>query len=357
MPIDLGSLELYAGPPGAGAPDDLEAVIVAFIDDARDRLRIAVQELESEPITRAITRARARGVHVQIMLEADYLESSIPVTDPFAPGGRHEENRRLAAALLRAQVELRIDLNGSIFHQKFIVRDPEGTRAAVLTGSTNFTPTGVAENLNHVVILRSRRAAEIYDDEFDEIWTGTFGSSRLRHDPEPRHFDLSHVRLKPLFAPDHSPEMEIMKQMLKARSRIDFAVFTFSNTTTGIDDAMIAQQRAGVAVRGVLDRRNGNQQWAASHDLAANGVTVHISRAINGARTLHHKLMVLDDQVVIAGSFNYTGPANRLNDENIVVIGDLEEADPTAIQNQTRVGTYMRREIDRIIARHAGPPL
>jgi phosphatidylserine/phosphatidylglycerophosphate/cardiolipin synthase-like enzyme len=88
MPIDLGSLELYAGPPGAGAPDDLEAVIVAFIDDARDRLRIAVQELESEPITRAITRARARGVNVQIMLEADYLESSIPAGTRRTAGWR-----------------------------------------------------------------------------------------------------------------------------------------------------------------------------------------------------------------------------------------------------------------------------
>ena len=41
----------------------------------------------------------------------------------------------------------------------------------------------------------------------------------------------NHVRLKPLFAPNHSPEMEIMKQMAKAKERIDFAIFTFSESS------------------------------------------------------------------------------------------------------------------------------
>ena len=29
--------------------------------------------------------------------------------------------------------------------------------------------------------------------------------------------------------------------------------------------------------------------------------------------------MVIDNQLIIGGSFNYTGPANRLNDENIFI--------------------------------------
>ena len=44
-----------------------------------------------------------------------------------------------------------------------------------------------------------------------------------------------------------------------------------------------------------------------------------------GVRKIHHKLMVIDERLIIAGSFNYTEPATPLNDENIVVLGDLEE--------------------------------
>jgi phosphatidylserine/phosphatidylglycerophosphate/cardiolipin synthase-like enzyme len=37
-------------------------------------------------------------------------------------------------------------------------------------------------------------------------------------------------------------------------------------------------------------------------------------------RKLHHKLMVIDDRIIVAGSFNYTQPANDYNDENLFVI-------------------------------------
>nr|MDJ0970734.1 phospholipase D-like domain-containing protein [Kiloniellales bacterium] len=68
---------------------------------------------------------------------------------------------------------------------------------------------------------------------------------------------------------------------------------------------------------------------------------------------LHHKLMVIDGQVIVAGSFNYTGPATRLNDENIIVIGDLEAGNATSIDRQRRLGGFALAEIDRIIADHA----
>ena len=72
-------------------------------------------------------------------------------------------------------------------------------------------------------------------------------------------------------------------------------------------------------------------------------------------RKVHHKLMVIDDQLIIAGSFNYTGPATTLNDENIVVIGDLEEADPQALADQRRLAGFVRGEIDRTITDLARP--
>ena len=57
-----GKIEAYVGPPGLGAADDLEAVIIDFVEGARSKLSIAVQELDSEPITRAILNASWRGI-------------------------------------------------------------------------------------------------------------------------------------------------------------------------------------------------------------------------------------------------------------------------------------------------------
>jgi hypothetical protein len=72
-----GKIEAYAGPPGLGAADDLEAVIVDFIGGARQKLDIAVQELDSEAIARAILDASWRGVRVTLFLEQDYLRTSL----------------------------------------------------------------------------------------------------------------------------------------------------------------------------------------------------------------------------------------------------------------------------------------
>ena len=41
--------------------------------------------------------------------------------------------------------------------------------------------------------------------------------------------------MKIVFGPEHTPELEIMKQMLKEKKRVDFAIFTFSQSS-GIND-------------------------------------------------------------------------------------------------------------------------
>lgn len=356
----LSNLKFFVGPRDLGADDDLEMVIVDFLDGARKSLSIAVQELESAPIANAIVRARQRGVRVRVVLEGDYLVESPARANPGLSGGGKEPNRELLSRLWRAGIDARTDYNPKIFHQKFVVRDIEGgSRRAVLTGSTNFTPTGTHSNLNHLVTIRSKPVADVYQEEFDEIWDGTFGQVRRRHDPKPLERTVSGVRVKILFAPDHAPEMEIMKQMLKARDRIEFAIFTFA-LSSGIDDTMLALVRSGITVRGVFDALQGGQRWAATESLRQAGADISVARRANVTvdgvprrlGKLHHKLMVIDRQVVIGGSFNYTGPANRLNDENIFVIGDLEEDDPAARQRQSAFASYAAAEIDRIIHMH-----
>ena len=60
-----------------------------------------------------------------------------------------------------------------------------------------------------------------------------------------------------------------------------------------------------------------------------------------------------DEQVVVAGSFNYTGPANRLNDENIIILGDLESNNQASIAAQKKLAAYALKELDRIRTAYA----
>lgn len=117
MGVDLGSIELYAGPPILGGPDDLDAVIRTFIAGAKKNLLIAVQELDSRAIAEVILAAKARKVRVQLILEGDYLVEDPPVADPWSLLGNNEANRVIHSAVLRAGVDVVTDLNPAIFHQ------------------------------------------------------------------------------------------------------------------------------------------------------------------------------------------------------------------------------------------------
>jgi phosphatidylserine/phosphatidylglycerophosphate/cardiolipin synthase-like enzyme len=143
--------------------------------------------------------------------------------------------------------------------------------------------------------------------------------------------------------------MELMKQMIKAETSVDFAIFTFAESS-GIDDTMIRLVGSLPRLRGVLDRGQGAQAWAATEPLKAAGVQLFQNKPGSGVRRVHHKLMVVDERLVIAGSFNYTAPATMLNDENIIVLGDLEETDPDAEAAQRELAVYALAEIQRIIS-------
>ena len=348
MPEKVGKLEVYMGPHHVGAPDDLLDVIVKFIDGAKRKLYIAVQELDSEEIARAIVRARQRKVLVKLVLEADYLRAKKAHKDPFIPGGAHQINRDIHDAILRANIKVNSDFNPSIFHQKFIIRDGQ----SLLTGSTNFTETGTKQNLNHIVIVHDKKIAKAYDNEFSEIQQGHFGKLNEGHDEAPKEILVSNVRVKPLFAPDHNPEMEIMKQIAKARKRIDFAIFTFA-ASSGIDDQLVLIKHSGVKVRGAMFKMQANQKWSAKDTLHGAGLDLYLVPKSNlpppAPKILHHKLMVIDEQLVIAGSFNYTGDANYINDENILILGDLDSENQDSIAKQKRLAGYALAEIDRII--------
>ncbi len=345
MGIKIGNVELYMGPSQVQAPDDLREVIVKFIGGAQKRLEIAVQELDDPAIADAILDARARGLIVSVVLELDYLRATRRRSKPKVPGGKLEIKRELQNQLLRSAIRVNSDFNPDLFHQKFIVRD----RTSLLTGSTNFTTTGVEKNLNHIVIVHDERVAKLYAREYKEIRQGHFGKLNEGHDPAPRDFEVSKIPVRVLFAPDHAPEMEIMKQMAKAKKRVDFAIFTFSQSS-GIDDQMLLLRNANITVEGALDRLMANQRWAASRPLQKEGVKLSIvPKTGTGVGKLHHKLMVIDEQVIVAGSFNYTGPANRVNDENIIILGDLDSTDQTSIDRQKKLAKFALDEIRRFI--------
>lgn len=337
-----GKLQVFLGPREHGASDNLEDVIIDFIDQAEETLDVAVQELDNRRIADALDRASRRQkvagqgrVRVRLVTEGDYLKEDDPLTPPDRPSSL-DPNRDALVQLFRAAVDAKVDFNPKIFHHKFILRDRRRPRAAALTGSTNFTHTGTHANLNHVVVFHHDGIVDAYQQEFDQLRKGIFGArSPELTTTDPLRFSLEGTEVEILFSPDHNPELRIVNEILKAQSSAHLLMFTFAKSTT-IDEALKSRlDQGGFRAQGVLDGMQAGHSSSPHPELIASGARLRRD-TLPGHDKLHHKLLVLDDRVTIGGSFNYTGPANRYNDENLFII------------RNPAIAAFFRAEVDRV---------
>ena len=112
---------------------------------------------------------------------------------------------------------------------------------------------------------------------------------------------------------------KLIKLVNGAQKSIRFMAFTY--TDKGLSDAMIARFKAGVDVAGVIENRGASQ--GALVPLACASVPVKVD---GNKYTMHHKVIVIDEHVVITGSFNFTKSADTVNDDNVLVIDDASVA-------------------------------
>jgi phosphatidylserine/phosphatidylglycerophosphate/cardiolipin synthase-like enzyme len=82
----------------------------------------------------------------------------------------------------------------------------------------------------------------------------------------------------------------------------------------------IAKQLAGaVKVEVILDKSQKREKYSSADFLANSGIPPMIDAAHGIA---HNKVMVIDGETVITGSFNFTKAAEEKNAENLLVIRD-----------------------------------
>lgn len=117
------------------------------------------------------------------------------------------------------------------------------------------------------------------------------------------------------FTPGADCAATVAKAISSARSRVWLLGYGF--TEARIVDALSSAYRRGVDVRLVLDRSNvdGGMRSSATY-VAKLGIPVKIDRTV---RIAHNKLILVDGDIVIMGSLNWTKAGNTMNAENVHV--------------------------------------
>lgn len=272
--------------------------VIADIDAATARVDVAVFDLDLPTLAEALRRAAERGVAVGVVLDSEHLESP--------------EVAEVVGILEQGQVTVVTDDREAFMHSKFLVVD--GT--IVWTGSWNMTANDTFRNNNNMLRLVSPALAAAYTTEFETMYAGNFGPRKAQHGPT-ETITVGSAAVRVFFSPRDRPSDTIVAAIAAARESIRFMTFSF--TADPIADAMIAQQQAGIPVRGVFEKTNSRGTGAEYDKLVDAGIDVVRD---GNCYILHHKVIIIDDRLVLTGSYNFTGSAETSNDENLVFIED-----------------------------------
>lgn len=118
------------------------------------------------------------------------------------------------------------------------------------------------------------------------------------------------------FTPGQDAAGLIIDTIAKARHQILVQAFSF--THDGIAQALVAAHHRGVEVKLIADREQTQQMDHGQVPLmAAAGIPIWLDGEHQSA---HNKIMVLDDDTVVTGSYNFTKAAQYKNAENVLVI-------------------------------------
>lgn len=127
--------------------------------------------------------------------------------------------------------------------------------------------------------------------------------------------------LEVLFSPGGGCTEAIVAEIDSARQSVRVQAYSF--TSALIANALRQAHRRGVTVEVILDRSQETEKYSSADFLHNAGIAVWID---DQHAIAHNKVMIIDEQVVITGSFNFTKSAEESNAENLLIIRDAKVA-------------------------------
>ncbi|MCB9284471.1 MAG: hypothetical protein H6563_10390 [Lewinellaceae bacterium] len=278
---------------------EVEAAILERIDQAVSTIDVAVYNANLTTWVDALMAAHNRGVQVRFIYEDEASNSALSGSLPFPILGGND---------------------GALMHNKFLaidVDDPD--KAYVVSGSMNWTSSGLKNDFNNVLIIQDQAMARAYETEFEEMWGGRFGPAKVANTPTV--FQIGDIRLENYFMPSDRIVPLLVDRLGTTDKDLEFGLFilTRDELAAALKDAWFA----GRDVRGIIE--DPDISGSDFNFLLSQGVPLQEHTPYG---LFHHKYAIVDAQapdsapLVITGSYNWTAAATNENDENTMILHD-----------------------------------
>ncbi len=276
--------------------------LVTLIDGAESSIDIANYTFSVRAIEEAILRAKTRGVEIRVAMDKG-----------------QETADTVASRLQAAGVAVRFVAGGGnpagLQHAKFMLVD----KLTLATGSNNWSSTGTSINEESTIVIGSREGDPLlagFACHFSAIWNNKPGDAGACSNAEVA------------FSPSCKRIALIKEEIARGQKTIDVLMhhFVFDDLVTELAKAAERGVRVRVIVNAADRMEVTGTKW--NRLLAAGGKLRFKQTNADLFQLMHHKLMVVDDRVVVNGSGNWSGSAFFKNFENYVRYRDPRVARP-----------------------------
>lgn len=119
------------------------------------------------------------------------------------------------------------------------------------------------------------------------------------------------------FSPGGGPTEAVVNALAQATNAVLVQAYSF--TSAPIAKALVEASRRGVKVKVILDHSQRTEKYSEADFLKNSGIPTLIDAQHAIA---HNKIIIIDQCIVLTGSFNFTKAAEEHNAENLLVIND-----------------------------------
>jgi len=195
-----------------------------------------------------------------------------------------------------------IKYHKGLMHNKFCIID----ESIVFTGSYN--PNGLNYR-NNIAIIESEHLAKNYLDEFNELYNLKFSKgSKVKY---PKVY-VNDILIENYFCPEDSCDVKVKEVLAASEESVYFFIFSFT-------DHEIAEILLEKNIYGLLESGQ-NSKWSVYPKFKNLDVELYTKGV------MHNKVFVIDNKIVITGSWNPTKNGSENNDENLLIIHSEEIA-------------------------------
>lgn len=306
-------------------------VIVDQIDSAEEKIEIAIFSFNSKKIKDSIERAADRGVAVDLISDL----SNSNQHDLFIGDLKNKINIHYAG-----DYDPEESINTRYMHNKFVITDRGNEKQKLTTGSVNFSVLGEKYNQSFILETEDDSIIKVYGDEFDLIKSGTYGNRKVfnrNYNPWAARINYEDSFLDIWFSPGystHSIKHEIIKHISEADSSIKIMMWYF--TDMQIANSVIERAEEGVAIDIIVESKASNNKDSVVPYLKEvkqsknlDNLNIILDTKLSGEVKekvpegfkpyIHHHSVVVDDDILIFGSSNWSLWGFYYNDENNLI--------------------------------------